>query len=144
MVLLLAPVAYAGYVYYKKQQEEREAMEGRTESDQSDHSDAINQEADDSSTSDDATQPGLSPQTSFEEGSTKPDILANAMNKFFRFCENLEKDMASAQERRLQAFVDEAFERKQSRSSLQMNKSSEVNVFDNKNEASISVFSQSQ
>lgn len=104
MVIILAPLVIAGYVQYKKQKAEREAQEGQQAE--------KNEEG--LVTSDSAESNPLDSGVSCSPRPTKSDNEPpGPVAKFFRFCENLEKEIQKAQERKRQEAAAEALKQAQ-------------------------------
>ena len=109
MVILLAPLVIAGYVQYKKQKAEREAQEGQ----QAEKSDDGTEEGLVKSDSAGSIDSGAS--CSSPTPTTEPP---GPMAKFIRFCENLEKEIQKAQERKRQEAAAEALKKAQAAESM--------------------------
>lgn len=107
MVFLIAPVAVAGYMHYKKLKAEREAKEAEQAS--------IGENNNGSDDSDDSNvhEQNDTPASIQGASQTNPKPLG-PLGKFMLFCENLEKEVQKAQERKrrevMQQALDEARE----------------------------------
>jgi hypothetical protein len=108
-IFIIAPVAVAGYMRYKKQKAEREAQE-KLEAEQSTGEDR----ADDigSSSCHGSDMPASRPKAPQNEN--KP---LGPIGKFRLFCENLEKEVQKAQERKRREVIEVAFNEAQKETS---------------------------
>lgn len=112
MVFILAPIAIAGYMHYKKQQAEREAHERKVA---------------EQGECDDKTGEGAVPVVTdcSEEGSSlQTNEPLGPVGKFILFCENLEKEIQKAQERKRREAEEQAWAETQA--GLAMNRKDSV------------------